>query len=389
MNTYDMVVIGAGPAGSMAALTAAQHGLSVLMVERDPVIGSPVRCAEGVDEKGLSEFFAPDPRWIASEITHFYLVSPDGSRVKMDTQNQCGYILERVIFDRMIAQEAAVHGASILTGVDAVAMSEFSNGTRTVTLQNAGSRWDVIARMVIAADGVESRVARWAGLKTNTPVHDMETCAQVILADIDIDHRAFSMYFTREYAPGGYAWVFPKGPHSANVGLGISVTIADKKTPVRYLDSFLSRYFPGAAVVSRTTGGVSCTGGIGKMFADGLMVCGDAAHAANPITGGGIINAMISGRIAGETAAGALEKGRAAERALSIYQKRCDDRFGNMNRLFYRLKEGILGIPDERLNAIAHEVLKLPVEKRSPARVLGTALVRQPKLLKVLAKVVF
>ena len=388
MKKYDVVVIGAGPAGSMSALTAARLGLSVLMVERDPVIGTPVRCAEGVDEKGLTQFFKPDPKWIATEISMYYLVAPDGSRVEMNTGNERGFILERTIFDRMIAQEAAILGATVMTGVEAVTMSEFINGSRNITLRNVQKEWNVRARVVVAADGVESCAARWAGLKTSVILNNMETCAQVTLVDTDVDNNAFSMYFTREFAPGGYAWVFSKGAHVANVGLGISGKSAKQKSPTQHLGAFLKHYFPNASIVSRTAGGVACSGGIKKVVTDGVMVCGDSAHMANPVTGGGIINAMIAGQLAGETAEKALKKGFADEHSLRIYQKRCTERFGKMNHRFYRIKEGILSIPDDRLNEIAHEILKLPIEKRTPVRVLRSALYKNPGLLRLLAKVV-
>ncbi len=389
MKNCDMLVIGGGPAGSMAAMTAAGLGLGVLMVERHPVIGSPVRCAEGVEEKGLTQFFKPDPKWIASKVKSYYLVAPDNTSVKMNTGKENGFILERSIFDRMLAEKAAIQGATVLTGVNAIAMSDFENGSRTVTLKSNGKTWDVNARVIVAADGVESRAARWAGLKTHTKPHDMETCAQVTLANIDVDPHAFYMYFVREFAPGGYAWVFPKGPRVANVGLGISGTYAVWESPTEYLNAFLGHYFPDTSIVSRTVGGVPCSGGIEKLVADGVMVLGDAAHMANPLTGGGIINAMIAGRFAGETAEEVLKKGRADENTLSVYQKRCDNRFGKINRLCYRIKEGIFNIPDDRLNEIAHEVIGLPLKKRTPVRVLRSAVFKNHGLLKVLAKIMF
>ncbi len=386
-----MVVIGGGPAGSMAALTAAENGLSVLLVERDRTIGHPVRCAEAVDDKGLREFFTPDPSWIASEINGYNLIAPDGTVVEMDSGNQNGYILERLIFDRMVAERAACAGAEIMTGVEAVAMSEYSEGCRTVSLKDVFSgEWNVKARVVIAADGIESLAARWAGLQTNVRTPDMETCAQVTLSGIDIEPHRFSMYFTRKHAPGGYGWAFPKGKHTANVGLGVNAGLANGSKPLDYLDGFLKEHFPGASVVSRTFGGVPCSGGIKKIIADGVMVCGDAAHMANPITGGGIINGLIAGKYAGETAYNALKKtGETAERALKEYQKRCYKRIEKPNRRFHNLKEGIFNIPDNRLNEIAHEIIKLPVEKRTPVRVLRTTLFNRPELLLVLAKVVF
>ena len=390
MKNYDMIVIGGGPAGSMAALTAAENRLSVLLVERDRTIGIPVRCAEAVDEKGLSEFFTPDPSWIASEINGYSLIAPDGTVVHMDIGAQKGFILERLVFDRMIAECAACAGASIMTGVEAFAMSEYIKGFRTVNLRNSSKEWNVKARVVIAADSVESLAARWAGLRTSVCTHDMEICAQVTLAGIEIDPHRFSMYFTQKHAPGGYGWVFPKGEHTANVGLGISTDHADSKKPGDFLDGFIAEHFPEASVVARTFGGVPCTGRAKKIVANGVMVCGDAAHMANPITGGGIINALIAGKYASETACDALKKtGKAEKSTLKSYQKRCYNRIGKQNRRFYRLKEAILTIPDTRFNEIAHEIIKLSIEKRTPTRVLTSALFNQPELLLLLAKVVF
>ena len=101
-------------------------------------------------------------------------------------------------------------------------MTPCENGLRRVSLRNSSGEWTVAAKVVVAADGVESRAARWAGLKTVTPVHDMETSVQITCAGLDIDPHVFKMYFTGEFAPGGYVWVFPKKPGSANIGIGIS-----------------------------------------------------------------------------------------------------------------------------------------------------------------------
>lgn len=389
METFDMAVIGGGPAGSMAALTAAERGLSVLMIERDHVIGSPVRCAEGVDDRGLREFFEPRPEWIASEIDAYRIVSPDGTAVTIDTGPSSGYILERAVFDRMIAEKAIEAGARVLTGTEATGMGGFENGTRTIQILGHGRPMEIRARVVVAADGVESRTARWAGLATRASLHDMISCAQMTLAGIDFEPRAFRMYFSNRFAPGGYAWLFPKRGKTANVGLGVPGDRLAGRTALSFLEDFVATMFPGASAVSRLVGGTPCTGGIERITADGLMVCGDAAHMLNPLTGGGIINALVSGRFAGETAAKALAKGPTDERALTPYRKRATDRIMTPNRRYYQLKEGILDIPDARLDEMAHELAALPRDKVTPARIFRTALAHRPQLLLVLAKVAF
>ena len=262
MRDFDVVVIGGGPAGSIAAYTAADLGLSVLLVERDNAIGNPVRCAEGVDEKGLSEFFEPDPSWIATEVTRYSLIAPDGTDVEIDVEEK-GFILERLIFDRMIAEKAAANGAAIMTGVEAVGMSDYNNGGRTVSLRSDEKTWGVTAGIVIAADGVESRAARWAGLKTSASVHDMETCAQVNLAGIDVDPHAFKMYFSGEFAPGGYAWLFPKGSNTANVGLGIPVIMQRKNHQRNFWMIFWSAISPGLQLLA-VHSGVFLAAGVSK-----------------------------------------------------------------------------------------------------------------------------
>jgi digeranylgeranylglycerophospholipid reductase len=387
-TAFDVVVIGGGPAGSMAAYAAAERGLDVLLVERDHVIGSPVRCAEGVQDSGLCEFFEPDPAWIATKITGYSLIAPNGTVVDMSTNGFTGYILERVLFDRMVAEKAAAAGAHVMTGVEAYGMSPFENGCRRISLRSAETEWTVTAKVVVAADGVESRVARWAGIKTATPIHDVETCFQYTCSGIDVDPQVFRAYFTGEFAPGGYIWVFPKNAGTANVGIGISGDHARALPPKKRLDAFIDRYYPGASAVSRTCGGISCTGGIKKVIADGLMVAGDAAHHANPINGAGIINALIAGRLAGETAVRALAAGHATEYALAPYVKALDKRFAAMNRRFYKLKDDVFNIPDDHLNAIAAEMIAAPLAKRTPLRILRTALIKKPELLLLVAKVV-
>ena len=103
-DAYDVVVIGGGPAGSMAARSSAEKGAKVLLLERDSHIGLPVRCGEAVSLKTLSRFLEIDPSWIVAEINKIVIYAPDGTAVSGGSEEQIGLILERAIFDRYLAE---------------------------------------------------------------------------------------------------------------------------------------------------------------------------------------------------------------------------------------------------------------------------------------------
>ncbi len=109
-------------------------------------------------------------------------------------------------------------------------------------------------------------------------------------------------------APGGYLWVFPKGKDSANVGIGISVESAKGKSAIRWLDEFVRKRFPDAAILTRIAGGVPCAKTCDQIVKGNVMLVGDAAHQVNPVSGGGIISGMIGGMIAGQVAAETVGK---------------------------------------------------------------------------------
>lgn len=385
-SNYDVIVVGAGPAGSTAARFVAESGASVLLLEKDREIGLPVRCAEGVGEKGIELVVKLRPNWLAQKITGVVFHPPNEERVFVES-NDIGYILDRKIFDYELAEIAANAGADVLTRAYVNGLLFDDGKVAGVKLLHLGKSYDIRAKIVLGADGVESRVGRWAGLKTRTTMKDMETCAQVTAANIGAEASYCHFYFSNKNCPKGYIWVFPKGDGLANVGLGISGEYAQYKPPIEYLNEFLAEHYPKAAILTTVVGGVPCAPTLDKIVSDGLMLVGDAAHQANPVSGGGITSGMIAAKIAGQVAAAAILEGNLSEKRLFEYVKLWNKAEGNKHKVFYKLKKFVYDLTDEDLDKTARMLLDMPMEKRTLVNIFKSALIKQPSLIFDIVKV--
>jgi len=386
----DVLVVGAGPGGAVAAAAAkrAAPELAVLLVERDRAVGAPVRCAEGVGDAGLREFADPDGApWVARRIRRVIFLAPDDTEVAV-AEREVGWILDRTRFDAALAADACAAGAALRVGTEAAGMTR-EDGRWAVRLRatEAGVASETVrARVVIGADGVETMVGRWAGLDTRVPARDMESCAQYLVQGIDCDPDAIYLQFGSAIAPGGYAWIFPKGPGVANVGLGIVSLRADGRTARQYLDAWVTRRFPDGAKTGYTVGGVIVHPTVARTWGDGVLLCGDAAHMVNPLSGGGIVNAMKSGRLAGRAAAAAIRTGDTTAAGLAAYHAAWMDLLGDDHRKYYAIKQALERFDDAFYNRLARTVSTIPRERRTLGRIFAEALVRHPTLLPVAAR---
>jgi len=200
------------------------------------------------------------------------------------------------------------------------------------------------------------------------------------------------MFVGKNYAPGGYLWIFPKGDRSANIGIGISGNYAKNgKSAKSYLDDFINTFYPEVSILTTVCGGVSCPKPMAEPINNGLMLVGDAAHQINPMTGGGIASGMRGGKIAGQIASKSLEKSDFSKQFLMKYPKRMFKEFGNNHNRFYRIKESIHRLEDDDLSYIAEKVAKIPENKRTLSSIFKHAVYKKPSLaidvLKVFAGV--
>jgi len=350
-ESYDVVVVGAGPAGSVTARTAAEKGLDVLLIERNAEIGVPVKCGEGVS-KELEQFVDIDSRWICAEPEGFVTYGPGGTRVVVSGEGQgaAGYVLERRLFDKYLAQQAAHAGAEVRVKTQAYDLIQEDGYAKGVYANSAGEEVRISADVVVGADGVESRVGRWGGIDTRLPLADVAICAQFLMCDIEVNKNYFEIIFDDKIAPKGYAWIFPKGGDCANVGLGIGGDVSRDKYRARdYLRAFVDDKFPDGKVLTEMYGAVPLSGPVYETVANGLILVGDAARHVNPITGGGILQAMQGGAIAGDVIAKAVHEKNFSKRRLREYEKRWKREFGKVLEVGTKIKNIVLNLSDEEL----------------------------------------
>jgi len=379
---YDCIVVGGGPAGTTFADIASQNGLSVIVLEKDREIGVPVRCGEAVSDKGLRIFHDVEKEWINATITKIRLVAPNENIIDFKLK-ESGYILDRKIFDSALAKKAADNGAVIKTKAYVDGLIIEDDEVVGVTGIHLGEPFKLKAKIIIGADGVESRVGRWAGLPTHVKLKDMESAIQETVTGINVESHVFEFHLSRKWAPGGYLWVFPKGNDSANIGLAISGIYAKEgKSAYKYLQEFLKRKYPNGSTNTIVAGGVPVAKTVKKMVGDGVMLVGDAAHTVNPMTGGGIIPGMRSGLLAAETAISVIKSGqKTLKNNLKNYEKQWHKIGGKNHERFYRIKEAIFRFDDKDLINIADGISAVSEEKRSLLKLFSIAVSKKPSLL--------
>jgi digeranylgeranylglycerophospholipid reductase len=379
-ENFDVVVIGAGPAGSRTAALTAGAGLSTLLLEKRKKIGFPVRCAEGIGPReDVERFLTLDDELICSTIDSFAVVSPGGKWFETDKRG-VGFIVDRELFDRRLADIAAEAGAVVRTSHQVTGL--LTNDHRfkgvEVTDLESGRRYTVGALVTAGADGVESLSPRWAGLKGAYRPREVMSCAQYLIEGMDARDGRIEFHLGRHFAPGGYAWVFPKGAGRANVGLGVNPAAAGKVKAVEYLERFLESRCPGAQRGRLVVGGSVVARGLPSLAAGGFVAVGEAANQNNAFSGGGIINALEGADIAADTIIEAIDDGDISARALGRYTKRWKKSTGRVNEIFWHAAQAFYALEDEKMEKI---ITKL---KDTPGLITETS-VDPLKILRVLA----
>ncbi len=283
---HHVIVIGAGPAGSVTAALVAQAGYHVLVLEKNNSCRSP--CTGYISNSINMEI--PDGAVVQAKITKMRTYFPDLSYHDFELN---GFLVDRPSFDMELAEKAKDAGARIRWGSP---LQEIVPGG--VKFLDGISK----GKIIVGADGVFSKTASLCGFQKQK----FAVCAQYHLKGIKPVSQTSEIFFNSNYAPGGYVWIYPTGEDSAKVGVGVT-----QGYPRAYLEKFIS----SSPFSERLDGlkteyvaGALPIGGLReKLCCGNVLLVGDSAGMADPVTGAGINNALLAGEIAGKTLLKVLE----------------------------------------------------------------------------------
>ncbi len=363
-ENYDVVIIGSGPAGTTTARIAAQNNLKVLLVDKKQELGSPIQCSGAISHHGLvSVGVSPEAEFIHEAIYGFDILNEKGDSKKIDyrqlkpdtygaaaDKNPLGYVVDRRRFDRYLMTQAERAGVEVWLKTEGLNYEVTSDGNCEVQLRRFNQELTVKTKVLVGADGLQSQVGKWAGLTTHIKLAELASCLQFIVDQVETN-GLLEIITGHEWAPGGYAWIFPKGNGYAEIGLGVARTMTEQNAQW-HLDhfmknSFFKERFKNSKILEIQGGGVPLAAPLKTQYADNLILVGDAARHVNPITGGGLHTALSGGWIAGNFLGDFLaSKVPATAENLKRYQDEWLVALGNKMWKLYGIKSQIFKTKD-------------------------------------------
>ncbi|MDR7416261.1 MAG: NAD(P)/FAD-dependent oxidoreductase [Armatimonadota bacterium] len=357
-SSWDVIVVGAGPAGGMAAWTAARMGLRVLLLEEHPVVGDPTHCAGKLSVHAFAEFGIPqDLARTALRAATVY--SPEGRPVTLRRQTPDSYVVDRDAFDRWLVQQALASGAELLVRTRACAVTRDRDEMVVEAVRDQASL-RFRAPVVVDAEGARARLATLLGV--DSP-RRMLRGLQYQVTGIALDEAdTVEVYLGRRWAPGFFAWLMPLGEREARIGVCVDPHLAPRP-PAAYLEDLLRNHpalsprARGVRVVRRLGGWIPLLLHARPTYAPGFLVVGDAAGHVKATSGGGIYYSLVAGRLAAQAAARYLSGARGALRS---YEQAWRARFGREVTFTAWMRRALDRIPDEDVSRFLAGIVQAP-----------------------------
>ena len=285
MDKFDLVIVGGGPAGLNLARFMSSTGCKILLVDKKQQFGDNIVCAEGVLRTTWEKYFnPPKTNWIATEIDHIRIWGANGENFTVHVP-KIAYVLNRHVWEYELGVEVMNHNVEVMLQTEAMYLEP-----NRLVLNHNGRRIAVGFEYLACADGIVSRLGAQLGMDVKLSRYTMYVCAQQLVETNEIDANTMEFFIGPELAPHGYGWVFPKGDIIANVGIGIMPGCG---MPQLYLDKLMRLRFTRYKVIRQQVGAIP--GKVMTRFTkDRVLLLGDAARLAAPLSGDGIMNAVES-----------------------------------------------------------------------------------------------
>lgn len=312
----DIIVIGASPAGVMAARNASRKGCKVILLDRKEAAGVPTHPAntffKGMFDRTGEEV---DQSYVIKNLKGAHIVAPSGKSVLFEGD---AYFLDRKKFDEFYIKQAIDAGTDVRFGIEVLNVLRNADGFVVST-----SKGKVKCKLVIVSDGINSRISGLLGLK---PIKYPDDIAWSLEAEIEaegIGEPDYFEYYVGNHAPGWKSTYSPCGGNRATLGMYVrrhGMDVSD------FFDTWLERFkkikgLDDVKIISKSTGGDPIAAIPGKIVDDGVMVVGGSAAQS------GIGYGMHAGQMCGGVAADAIKKGDTSKRFLSEYRKHWNDAY--------------------------------------------------------------
>jgi len=343
MNQFDVAVVGAGPAGSSTAITLAQRGYQVVLLDRavfprDKLCGdflNPINWPV-LDDLNVGPDLLSLPH---TKVDRFRISSADGAEANSELpvlgDREFGLGLKRFHLDHLLLERAKRTAVTVNEGVKLQAITRGSRGWR-LDMHRGADQVSVGAKLLVGADGRNSWVARHLGVDSAPGKHSAAVGFEVQLRDVPGVRGSVEIH---QFA-GGYAGLVRVDEFTVNLGFSVRRSRLGKAVSFESLRDNCLRGNPALDELLRTSEPVSDLRSAWpvyfparRCFGDGFLLVGDAARVTEPVTGEGIYLALRSGQLAGTMLAGALGEGNLSSSRLSAYECACRTEFAARIRL--------------------------------------------------------
>ena len=318
---YDLVVVGAGPAGSSAAYAAAKNGIKVALLEKEESVAQTVRTSGVTWIDYAKEFGIPEDCY--NPIRTYNFCSPNNTVSITDDKPKAAVLDVRKTY-RFLADMAKKNGAEIFVNTNVTNVITENGSIVGVKASSPNSEMIFHARMLIDASGFQSAVSKSLGLVKQWERFGVGAEYEAEVENIKSD--TWWLMVGQMYSPAGYAWIFPLGKNMVRIGVGVGKPESDVD-PTQRLDELIERRTGPIKDLGKITkkefhyGLIPNEGLSRKTVYDNLILVGDTAGMANPLVLEGIRYAIKYGRVAGDIASKAIKSGDTSEKALQYYEE--------------------------------------------------------------------